>query len=413
MMKYICFLLALATGVQCLQLLSKLPASFGVRKPGAHRLFSTDPQAVAAVAVGSSASSSSITPNTGNNRPSNEKSNRPQKDSFLVLDKPQLLIRFRAPRVKSELKIQLESLQESYRIQTESARPTPSYSPSQGSAPRFGFLESAAPVFNNEDKKPASSKGKFAYSKDKDRQSERPKTTTDWKGKKGRNEDDEEDESAGGGDSDSAGGEQYYGDEEEFDLSSVPIESIRNMENEGYTLEDIQLSLYGEYGIKASVNAIRNKIRDEARERKSKGKTGKTRRDKIKAKIARKNGPITNDVQLPEGPIQVSALAELLDISASDIVRYLMMNVGVLTTMNQSVENKLARDIVVSFGGVLVGDSADEAEDEEAEAAAVDDSGGSDSDGDPRPPVVTIMGHVGASLLTIAWLAIYCHCLLA
>ena len=44
------------------------------------------------------------------------------RDDALVLSLPQLLIRFRVPRIKSEFKIQLEGLQETFREQSEATR---------------------------------------------------------------------------------------------------------------------------------------------------------------------------------------------------------------------------------------------------------------------------------------------------
>lgn len=45
--------------------------------------------------------------------------------------------------------------------------------------------------------------------------------------------------------------EDYYGDEEPnqiTSLSAVSADYLREMESDGYSLEDIQMSLYGEYG---------------------------------------------------------------------------------------------------------------------------------------------------------------------
>lgn len=61
-------------------------------------------------------------------------------------------------------------------------------------------------------------------------------------------------------------------------LFSVSVDALRNMELEGFTLEEIQMSLYGEYGIKASMGAIKKRMMDAASDKKSRKKTGKTRR---------------------------------------------------------------------------------------------------------------------------------------
>ena len=123
------------------------------------------------------------------------------------------------------------------------------------------------------------------------------------------------------------------------------------MNLEGFSLEDIQLSIYGEFGIKATIGQIRNKLRDSTRRRKPKGKTGKTKRDRYKAKLLRQNGPEVNFVTLPEGPVQVLKLSELLDVSGADIVRHLMLNMGIMTSLTANVENDIAREVVIAFGG--------------------------------------------------------------
>ena len=266
-----------------------------------------------------------------------------RQDSFVLLGKPQLLIRYRVPRVKSELKIELESLQETYRSTGQQGRGGYDSYGSEGS-----FLDNfpkkekpgGGPVFSA-DLKPMRG-GKADY-KNKDRSSQRPKGSASEKGNRREIDDDDDYD-----DSD----EEDYGDDGPNDLSIVPPSSLRNMEAEGFSLEDIQLSIYGEYGIKATIRQISNKMRDDRR-KKFKGRTGKTKRDKYKARIARKNGPDVNLVALPEGPVQIVKLAELLDISGGDIVKHLMLNMGIMTSMTSNVENGVAKDIVQAFGGVL------------------------------------------------------------
>ena len=309
-----------------------------------------------------------------------------------MLEKPQLLIRYRVPRVKSELKLDLESLQEDYRGSARQERNLNSGYGTFGDVASFlddfpsvktKVRSGGGPVFTD-DKKPMRG-GKADY-KNKERSSEKPKGSTKDRGNR-RNIDDDDDYDEPD--------EEYYGDDEPNDLSIVPPSSLRNMEAEGFSLEDIQLSIYGEYGIKASISQIRNKMRDDRR-KKFKGRTGKTKRERVKAKLARQNGPNVNLITLPEGPIQILKIAELLDISGADIVKHLMLNVGIMTSMTGSVENRIARDIIEAFGGVIddIENESDKSETDEIITENVVETVDDLTDSVARSPVVTIMGHV-------------------
>ena len=315
-----------------------------------------------------------------------------RRDAFLILEKPQLLIRYRVPRVKSELKLELESLQETYHDSVQRRRDNDiSYN---GYGSEGSFLDNfpsakpkvksgGGPAFTD-DKKPMRG-GKADY-KNKERSSERPKGITKERGNR-RNIDDDDDYD----DTD----DEYYGDDEPNDLSIVPPSSLRSMEAEGFSLEDIQLSIYGEYGIKASIGQIRNKIRDDRR-KKVKGRTGKTKRERVKAKLARQNGPDIKIIALPDGPIQILKLAELLDISGADVVKHLMLNMGIMTSMTGNVDNEVARDTVEAFGGILDddGNNDDNCDEENADMEDGSPSAFESTDLMARSPVVTIMGHV-------------------
>ncbi|MFN2350192.1 MAG: translation initiation factor IF-2 N-terminal domain-containing protein, partial [Thioalkalivibrio sp.] len=95
---------------------------------------------------------------------------------------------------------------------------------------------------------------------------------------------------------------------------------------------------------------------------------------------------VVRDVQLPE-TIVVSELAGRMAERVGDVVKALMQN-GMMVTQNQSVDADTAQLIVEEFGHrvVRVSDA-----DVEQVIEAVEDSPGSLK---PRPPVITIMGHV-------------------
>jgi translation initiation factor IF-2 len=95
---------------------------------------------------------------------------------------------------------------------------------------------------------------------------------------------------------------------------------------------------------------------------------------------------IVRDVQLPEA-IMVSELANRMAERVGAVVKALMQN-GMMVTQNQTIDADTAELIIEEFGhrAVRVADS-----DVEDVIASVEDRA---EDLQPRPPVVTIMGHV-------------------
>ncbi|MDU8942417.1 translation initiation factor IF-2 [Ovoidimarina sediminis] len=95
---------------------------------------------------------------------------------------------------------------------------------------------------------------------------------------------------------------------------------------------------------------------------------------------------VVRTVQLPEA-IVVSELANRMSERVADVVKALMQN-GIMATQNQTIDQDTAELIIEEFGHRVqrVSDA-----DVEQVIDTVEDS---DADLEPRPPVITVMGHV-------------------
>ncbi|MEL6119488.1 MAG: translation initiation factor IF-2, partial [Pseudomonadota bacterium] len=95
---------------------------------------------------------------------------------------------------------------------------------------------------------------------------------------------------------------------------------------------------------------------------------------------------VVRDVQLPE-MITVAELANRMAERVGDVVKSLM-NSGVMATQNQTIDADTAELIIEEFGHKVTRVSDADVEDV---IDAVEDS---EDDLEPRPPVITVMGHV-------------------
>ncbi|MCA9876549.1 MAG: translation initiation factor IF-2 N-terminal domain-containing protein, partial [Thermomicrobiales bacterium] len=123
-----------------------------------------------------------------------------------------------------------------------------------------------------------------------------------------------------------------------------------------------------------------------------KGGRGKNSRGGARTVALRRSAPVVREPVTLPGVLTIGELAEKLETTGVEVIKELM-KVGMMATINQQIDYATAARVAEALGWeTLEEESALAGEGEDFEARRIEAE--ADPNARPRPPVVTIMGHV-------------------